>query len=308
MQFLEQFLEMMLAERGIAKNSLYAYKRDMQDFNEYLFKNKIDSVEARPDHIRAFIRYLSDNKMSARSIARKISAVRNYYHFLITENITKDNPANLIDIPKYNTKLPDTLSIEDIKKILDVCGVDNSPEGIRLLAMIQLLYASGIRVSELVSLKLTSLSIDKMSNKINNYITIVGKGSKERIVIINSQALEAIAKYLPYRSLFISNKQGNGYLFPSKSSFGHMTRQNFAILLKQIAICAGLDPERVSPHILRHSFASHLLSGGADLRVIQELLGHADIATTQLYTHLETKHLEKTISEYHPLSHIKYDD
>lgn len=303
MQFLEQFLEMMLAERGIAKNSLYAYRRDMIDFSDYLTIKKIPSIiEVMPDDIRGFIRHLSDNDISARSIARKISSIRNYYHFLITENITKDNPALLIDIPKYRVNLPSILSIEDIKQILNACMINASPEGTRLFAMIHLLYASGLRVSELVSLKLTNLSIDHLSNRINNYINVVGKRNKERLVIINEQALDAIVKYLPYRSLFITSKEGSPYLFPSKSSTGYMTRQNFALLLKQIAIKTGLDPEKISPHILRHSFASHLLSGGADLRVIQELLGHTDIATTQIYTHLETKHLKDVISQFHPLS------
>lgn len=303
MQFLEQFLEMMLAERAIAKNSLYAYKRDMLDFSHYLTTHKIFSVtEVTSDDIRSFIRHLAGNNISARSIARKISSIRNYYHFLITENITKDNPALLVDIPKYRVELPSILSLEDIKEILNSCTIDTSPEGIRLFAMIHLLYASGLRVSELVSLKLTNLSIDVVLNKINNYINVVGKRNKERLVIINEQALDAIVKYLPYRTLFITNKEGSPYLFPSKSAAGYMTRQNFALLLKQIAITTGIDPDKISPHILRHSFASHLLSGGADLRVIQELLGHTDIATTQIYTHLETKHLREVIEQFHPLS------
>lgn len=305
MQFLEQFLEMMLAERGTAKNSLYAYRRDMLDFAEYLTTNRIYSVtEVKSEDVRSFIRSLSSKKISPRSIARKISSIRSYYHFLITENITKENPALLIDIPKYRVALPSILSIEDIKQLLNSCITDKSPEGIRLFAMIHLLYASGLRVTELVSLKLTNLSIDKLSGTINNYITVVGKRSKERIVIINKQALDAIAKYLPYRTLFMQNKEGSPYVFPSKSAFGYMTRQNFALLLKQVAITSGIDPEKISPHVLRHSFASHLLSGGADLRVIQELLGHTDIATTQIYTHLDTKHLKETIEQFHPLSNL----
>ncbi len=303
MQFLEQFLEMMLAERGIARNSFIAYKRDMLDFDLYLKNHKItDPLSVTSENIRAFIRHLAEQKIAPRSIARKISAIRSYYHFLISENLTENNPAHLIDMPKYHNALPNILSIDDIRCLLEYGEADKSPENLRLLAMMHLLYASGLRVSELVSLKLANLSIDAESARINNHINVMGKGSKERIVIINERALAAIASYLPFRSIFLSNKQGSTYLFPSKSAFGYMTRQNFALLLKQVALKCGLDPESVSPHALRHSFASHLLAGGADLRVIQELLGHADIATTQIYTHLEVEHLKKTIEQFHPAS------
>lgn len=307
MIYLEQFLEMMVAERGLAKNSLYAYKRDLLDFHEYLTKKKIHNpLNVETEDVRSFIIYLGEKSLSARSVARKISAIRNYYHFLISENITKNNPAELIVMPKYRPKLPGVLSVADIKQLLEAGSHGSSPEDFRLLAMIHLLYASGLRVTEMVSLKLTNLSIDLSSGQINNHIHVKGKGGKERIVIINKQALEAIAKYLSLRQIFISNKAGAPYLFPSKSSTGFMTRQNFALLLKQAAINAGLDPSNISPHILRHSFASHLLAGGADLRVIQELLGHADIATTQIYTHLDVAHLEDTIKQFHPASSMKF--
>lgn len=303
MQFLEQFLEMMLAERGIAKNSFYAYRRDLLDFDSYLTKQKISNpLHTSAEDIRSFIRQLTKQNISPRSIARKISAIRGYYHFLISENLTKDNPAHLIDMPKYHNALPNILSINNIKTLLEFGERDKSPENLRLLAMMHLLYASGLRVSELVSLKLSNLSINMESGQINNYINVLGKGNKARIVIINKKALEAIANYLPFRSIFISNKQGSPHLFPSKSSNGYMTRQNFALLLKQVALKCGLNPELISPHTLRHSFASHLLAGGADLRVIQELLGHSDIATTQIYTHLEVEHLKKTIEQFHPAS------
>lgn len=303
MRFLEQFLEMMLAERGIAHNSFIAYQKDMLDFDLYLKNQKItDPLSVTSDDIRSFIRYLSEHKIAPRSIARKISAIRSYYHFLISENLTTNNPAHLIDMPKYHNALPNILSVDDIRRLLEYGRADKSPENLRLLAMMHLLYASGLRVSELVSLKLANLSIDVLSGRINNYINIIGKGNKERIVIINEKALAAIASYLPFRTMFLTNKQGGPYLFPSKSASGYMTRQNFALLLKQAALKCGLDSENISPHVLRHSFASHLLAGGADLRVIQELLGHADISTTQIYTHLEVEHLKKTIEQFHPAS------
>jgi integrase/recombinase XerD len=169
--------------------------------------------------------------------------------------------------------------------------------------MISLLYASGIRVSELVSLKTTNLSINQATSVINNYISVTGKGAKERIVIINDVALKNLKEYLSYRTIFLPNPDKDKlYLFPSKSSFGHMTRQNFALLLKNTSVNAGLDPARISPHVLRHSFASHLLAGGADLRVIQELLGHSDISTTQIYTHVRHEKLKEVVEKHHPLS------
>jgi integrase/recombinase XerD len=176
MQFLEQFLEMMLAERGIARNSFIAYKRDMLDFDLYLKNHKItDPLSVTSENIRAFIRYLAEQKIAPRSIARKISAIRSYYHFLISENLTDNNPAHLIDMPKYHNALPNILSIDDIRLLLEYGEADKSPENLRLLAMMHLLYASGLRVSELVSLKLANLSIDAESARINNHINVMGQ-------------------------------------------------------------------------------------------------------------------------------------
>lgn len=304
-QFLEQFLEAMLAERGISKNSLMAYKSDMLDFSAWLS----NQAEKEPtllttDSLRGFIRILSEKGITPRSIARKISTLRSYYHFLISENITKNNPAQLLDLPKYQPQLPSALSIEDIKHLISYAEQGNSPENIRLLAMIHLLYASGLRVSELVSLKLTNLMIEASTGNLKNHINVTGKGSKERIVIINDRARIALSNYLRVRGGFVSkaNSIGALYLFPSVAKQGYMTRQNFALLLKQAAIFAGLNPEKISPHTLRHTFASHLLAGGADLRVIQELLGHSDISTTQVYTHVQTEHLDRVIKDFHPAS------
>lgn len=294
MLFIEQFLEMMLAERGVAKNSVISYSRDLNDFVAYL--KRADVTAVAPDDIREYIHFLSKNKVGPRSIARKISAIRSFYGFLISESLVKENPAQLIDMPKYSVPLPSMLSVEEIKRLLEAC-VGDSHENIRLKAMVSLLYASGLRVSELVSLKVTDISG-------NNYIRVVGKGNKERAVIITDKALQHVKKYLECRDFFIKNPaKTNLYLFPSSSSSGYMTRQNFALLLKQAAIKAGLDPEKLSPHVLRHSFASHLLAGGADLRVIQELLGHADISTTQIYTHVQVDKLKETLDNFHPMSH-----
>ena len=303
MQFIEQFLEMMLAERGIAKNSLLSYKRDLKDFQEFLTKVKLTEFEVKDSNINQFITELAKSRLSPRSINRKISTLKTYFIFLISENHTDYNPVLVVDLPRYTSKLPEFLSIDDIKILLEYCGQDSSPERIRLNAMIHLLYASGMRVSELASLKITDITSGNNFSEIRKSFLIKGKGLKERIVVINDQAKEALEQYLEIRDIFCTgkNSKSRGYFFVSHSAQGHMTRQNFALLLKKASINSGLNPDIISPHALRHSFASHLLENGADLRVIQELLGHSDISTTQIYTHVQTAHLKKTLKEFHPL-------
>ncbi|MCC8376789.1 MAG: site-specific tyrosine recombinase XerD [Rickettsia endosymbiont of Graphium doson] len=303
MEFISQFLEMLLAERALSKNSILSYKRDLLDFHNYLAKQKLSELNITTDNIRNWVEYLAENGLQARSINRKISTIKSYYEFLISENHTNLNPLLNIDLPKYQNKLPEILSIDDIKSLLEYCSQDTSPEGIRLNAMIYLLYASGLRVSELVSLKLSDILSNKVSREVKKIFSVLGKGNKERIIVINEPAINSLVKYLAVRDNFVNKTKPKNliYLFPSSSAAGYMTRQNFAILLKSAALYAGLNPEHISPHVLRHSFASHLLEGGADLRVIQELLGHADISTTQIYTHLQTNHLKKALL-HHPLN------
>ncbi|WP_040257542.1 site-specific tyrosine recombinase XerD [Rickettsia hoogstraalii] len=304
MEFISQFLEMLLAERALSKNSILSYKRDLFDFQNYLAKQRLSELNITTENIRDWIEYLASNDLQARSINRKISTIKSYYEFLISENHTAFNPVLNVDLPKYQNKLPEILSIDQIKSLLEYCSQDNSPEGIRLNAMIHLLYASGLRVSELVSLKLTDILTNKTSKgEVRKIFSVLGKGNKERVIVINEQAVISIAKYLAIRDIFVNKAKPKNliYLFPSSALAGYMTRQNFAILLKSAALYANLNPEHISPHILRHSFASHLLEGGADLRVIQELLGHADISTTQIYTHLQANHLKKALL-HHPLN------
>lgn len=305
MNFIEQFLEMMIAERGISKNSLISYKRDLLDFKSFLFQNKLVEFEATLADVQNYVIYLAKAKLAARSINRKISTLKSYYEFLISEAHLKYNPVLMIDLPRYSAKLPDCLNIEEVKTLINHCENDKSPDGVRLNAMVNLLYASGLRVSELVSLKVASILINKSSGTISKIFTITGKGNKERAIIINDQTIAAITEYLKTGKNLVkgpNDKTAIIYLFPSASKQGYMTRQNFALLLKHAALACGLNPARVSPHVLRHSFATHLLHGGADLRVIQELLGHADISTTQIYTHLQTEHLKKTLDNCHPLN------
>lgn len=307
MEFIEQFLEMMIAERGISKNSLLSYKRDLLDFKNFLLQKKLSERQIFTENIQNFIMDLASNKLAARSINRKISTLKTYYEFLISEGYIDYNPALMIDLPKYQAKLPNCLNDQEIKTLMAYLENDKTPEGLRLKAMISLLYASGLRVSELVGIKYANILINQGANEIKKVFNIIGKGNKERAIIINEQAVSAIADYLKIREIFISDKNSKSslYLFPSHAGLGCITRQGFALLLKQAALNAGLDPSTISPHVLRHSFATHLLHGGASLRVIQELLGHADISTTQIYTHLQTEHLKNTLDNYHPLSKAK---
>ena len=302
MQYLERFLESFLAEKGGARNSILAYKKDFQDFGFYLKKTaRISEEIVSTADIEKYIIYLSKNKLQARSIARKVAAIRSYCHFLITEKMLNSNPASLVDIPKYRPSLPSVLSVEEIRDLVSYCDDDTSDEGRRLSAMIHLLYSSGLRVSELVSLKLADVLVHGTSIR-DNFI-IQGKGSKERIVITNDYAILKVEEYLKVRGSFVDKKYplNKIYLFPSRAAQGYMTRQNFAVNLKNAAINAGLDFNRVSPHALRHSFATHLLSNGADLRSIQVLLGHSDISTTQIYTQVDNGRLASAI-RLHPLA------
>jgi integrase/recombinase XerD len=303
----EEFLDMMLSERGISQNSYLAYKKDLLDYIAFINNISIEYENVSQADIRSYIQNLSKNALNPRSIARKISSIKNFYKFLVSENIISSNPLIFINLPKYAKKLPNYLTIDEITKLIEIFKIKPSLETIRLKAMINLLYSTGLRVSELVSLKLSDIPINKYTNKIQNSLTVSGKGQKERIVIINENAVDSLQEYLKIRDYFINtmNFKSTQHLFSSKSSEGHMTRQNFAILLKNAAMEAGLDIDRVSPHTLRHSFATHLLSGGADLRVIQKLLGHTDISTTQIYTHVNSSELKKVIDKYHPLSKKK---
>ncbi len=304
MLYLNQYLETIQAERAASENTIISYKKDLEDFAEYLKNKSKGELHTEANDIDQYIIFLSKNNIAPRSINRKISAVKNYYNFLLSENHIDYNPALLVDLPKYSSKLPNILSVEQIKLILDFCNSSDADDATRMRAMIHLMYASGMRVSELVSIKVKDLVSGVSGDlQIRNNFSIKGKGGKDRIVVINDSAKAALCDYLAIRDRFIFGKSSKAkeYFFASSSALGHMTRQNFAKQLKKIALESSLDPAMVSPHVLRHSFASHLLEGGADLRVIQELLGHADISTTQIYTHVRSELLKKTIDNFHPL-------
>lgn len=289
---IESFLEMMTAERGAALNTTESYARDLLDAASFL-KAKSESFETvMPATLQAYLASL--NGFSPRTVARRLSSLRQFFHFLYTEKIRTDDPAVALESPKQPQRLPSSLSADDIALIISTARACND---VRLVAMLELLYASGMRVSELVTLPLTSMR--KLEHLAQPFLIVRGKGNKERIVPLHDTAVDALNAYLTLE------KNETPWLFPSRGQSGHLTRQRFGQMLKEMALKAGLDPEKISPHTLRHSFASHLLAGGADLRVIQELLGHADISTTQIYTHVEQERLTKLVTDHHPLAKKK---
>jgi integrase/recombinase XerD len=288
---IESFLEMMAAERGAAFNTLESYRCDLEDAESFITKRKESLTTAQKNTLEAYIKSLHKRAFSPRTIARRLSSLRQFFHFLYTENIRKDDPTSLLDTPKQARSLPKSLTSDEIKILIEAAHTE---EDLRLAAMLELLYASGLRVSELVTLPASA--IQKIASETQPFLIVRGKGNKERLVPLHATALEALQAYLALRI------EPSPWLFPSSSKKGHLTRQRFGQMLKNLALKAGLDPEKISPHTLRHSFASHLLANGADLRVIQELMGHSDISTTQIYTHIEREKLIRLVTDHHPLA------
>lgn len=305
-RFVEQFIEMMVAERGASANTVAAYQRDLFDFLIYIEKAG-DSLTAIPrEKVEAFLAGLSKAGLSAQTVARKLSALRQLFQFMYTEKLRADNPTATLETPRMGKRLPQTLTVEDMKGLLEAARADSSPKGLRLQAMVELMYGAGLRVSELVGLKLSALQAKEGATKIDtDFLLVRGKGNKERLVPVHGRAREALSNYLAVRPQFMQEKKASPWLFPYHRADGYLTRQQFGVLLKELAVKANIDPEKLSPHTLRHSFASHLLEGGADLRVIQELLGHSDISTTQIYTHVAGERLKKLVQENHPLAKKK---
>ncbi|MDP2815531.1 MAG: site-specific tyrosine recombinase XerD, partial [Rectinemataceae bacterium] len=275
-----------------------AYRRDLQQYGA-LIKNR-SVLESSRDDVRSYLQDLSRKAYSSQSTARKLSALRSFFAFLMSEGHRHNNPTADLEAPKTSRRLPRYMTAKDIAKLLDTSHQDTSPEGIRLSAMIEIAYASGLRVSELVELK--TYALHGSGRQLKNFLLVKGKGNKERMVPFNQSAHDALSAYLAIRNQWVTTKQSSPWLFPSGSKSGHLTRVRFGQMLKKLALEAGFDPEKISPHVLRHSFASHLLAGGADLRVVQELLGHSDIATTQIYTHIEHTRLASAILKHHPLA------
>jgi integrase/recombinase XerD len=234
--------------------------------------------------------------MAPRTAARRLSALLQFFKFLLVEGMRADDPTSVIDAPRQGRPLPKILSEGEVTALIETARANESPEGIRLAAMLELLYASGLRVSELVALPLGTVARGERA------IIVRGKGDKERMVPLGEQALRAVRDYLAVRPSFLAKGQVSRWLFPSRAASGHLTRMRCGQLLKDLAVKAGVDPGKLSPHVLRHAFATHLLGHGADLRSVQQMLGHADISTTQIYTHVDVERLTTLVTTHHPLA------
>lgn len=305
-QTIEIFLEMLSAERGAAANTISAYRRDLEDFRKFLRRRARLIAAAAPPDISAYVAEASATGLKATSLARRLSAVRQLYKFLVAEGQVTADPTLGQAGPRKERALPKTLNVAEVDRLIETAaqragkakGLERL-RAVRLHCLIEMLYATGMRVSELVSLPRDVLAGDA------RVLTIKGKGGRERLVPLNSKARAALEHYLQLgreSNDAVAATVATKWLFPSKSTQGHLTRQRFGQDLKDLAAEAGLDPDRISPHVLRHAFASHLLDRGADLRSVQQLLGHADISTTEIYTHVLEERLKKLVHEHHPLA------
>ncbi|MCJ9430486.1 site-specific tyrosine recombinase XerD [Kordiimonas marina] len=291
---IDGFLEMLAAEKGRAKNSLMAYRRDLDDFRE-TSNAKLESATA--EDIRAYLADLHARGMKPGTVARRLSALRQFYLFLYSEGIRTDNPAKNIESPRIGQPLPKVLSEADVDRLLDTAA-EQAESGkvadLRLHALMETLYATGLRVSELVTLPRRAVGPDTA------LIMVTGKGGRERMVPLGTKARQALMAYI--QSLDASDGSPSKYLFPSSGKEGFLTRRRVGQLMKDLAVAAGVMPSALSPHKLRHAFATHLLAHGADLRAVQQMLGHADISTTQIYTHVLEERLKSLVLTKHPLS------
>jgi len=308
-RLIDLYLDMLAAERGAAANTLEAYRRDLEDFSAHLAEQGGSVARADSDAIRGYLGRLNERGFSAASVARRLSAIRQLYRFLYAEGNRKDDPAAAIEGPKRGRALPKVLSVSHVDQLLTVARKGMVGDGAmserlraaRLACLLEVLYATGMRVSELVALPASAAQRDQ------RMLIVRGKGNKERLVPLNESAKQAMRDYLALREeaatkLKKSSTKTAKWLFPSFGASGHLTRQHFARDLKALAAATGLKPKQVSPHVLRHAFASHLLQNGADLRSVQTLLGHADISTTQIYTHVLEERLKSLVRDLHPLA------
>jgi integrase/recombinase XerD len=290
----EAFLEMLAAERGAAALTLDAYGRDLADFAGFLGRTPIDAADE--SDLRRYLARLEATGLSPRTAARRLSALRQFHKFLLSDGIRADDPTASLDGPRQGRRLPKLLSETEVTALIAAAARNRTPEGLRLSAILELLYASGLRISELVTLPLAAVARGEA------YITVRGKGGKERLVPIGGGARAALDAYLAIRAGFLEPDKPARWLFPSRGAGGHLTRNRCGQLLKALALEAGIDPAKLSPHVLRHAFATHLLAHGADLRSVQQMLGHADIATTEIYTHVDVDRLTRLVTTAHPLA------
>jgi integrase/recombinase XerD len=296
---LEAFLEMLSAERGAARLTLVAYRNDLIDLSGFLAARGIALDGAESGALHDYLAAAGTRRLAPRTLARRLSAIRQFYRFLLTESFRADDPTSGLDTPRLGRPLPKMLSEAEVARLIATSQAWPNEEGVRLRCVLELLYATGLRISELVTLPAAAAQRDP------RFMLVRGKGGKERMVPLSPPSRQALAEYLACRPQFLPDGKPSRYLFPSRGREGHLTRQRCGQLLKELALGANLDPARLSPHVLRHAFASHLLDHGADLRSVQQMLGHADIATTQIYTHVQSDRLRRLVEAAHPLARRK---
>ncbi|MDD6184987.1 MAG: site-specific tyrosine recombinase XerD [Bacteroidales bacterium] len=285
-----RFRQYLVYEKGLSPKSVEAYLHDVQLLADFLGEDKI--ADATFEELQKFLKHLYESDFNARSQARIVSGMRAFYRYLIYANVREDDPTELLDAPKIGMHLPDVLTVEEIQSIMDVIDL-STPEGHRNRAMVEVMYGCGLRVSELVTLRLSNLFFD------NGFIKVVGKGNKERLIPIGKTAINAVNQYVEGKRKLLKIKKGEeDYVFLNRRG-AHLTREMVFMLVKKWVAAAGID-KTVSPHTFRHSFATHLIEGGADLRAVQEMLGHESITTTEIYTHLDQDYLRTNIALFHP--------
>lgn len=294
---IDSFLEMLAAERGATQNTLQAYLADLEDFLVYLNQNQESFSSVSRVSIQRYFEQLGQEGKAARTAARKLSCLRQFYLFLVKEGLRADDPTHLLQPPHLPQTLPKYLNELEVETLLVACDtLDDLRRSLVAKAALEILYSSGLRISELLNLRKDSIKSD------TKILRIYGKGGKERLIPISKSGVLAALELQKFdRALY------SPFLFPGRIAMNHLTRQGFDKILYQVALQANIDPQRLSPHVLRHSFASHMLAHGADLRSLQMMLGHTDISTTQIYTHLQTDHLQKMLETHHPLAHVVKD-
>jgi integrase/recombinase XerD len=297
-RLIENFLDMMSAERGASSNTLAAYRRDLLDFGGALARAGATFGAAAAGDVKRYIVSLSG--MATSTQARRLSALRQFFAYLYGEGIRQDDPTGTVESPRRERPLPKILSRHDVESLIACAREGEDAEAVRLVCILEVLYASGLRVSELVSLPVSA------ARNRDGFLLVMGKGRKERLAPLNAAARRAIKDFFAVRMEFLpKGVKESKYLFPSRSAEGHLTRRRLHQMLKELALKANIDPDKLSPHVLRHAFATHLVEGGADLRSVQTMLGHADIATTQIYTHVASDRLRDVVLSAHPLAKNK---
>lgn len=298
--WIDNFLNMMRSTRNASANTLAAYRGDLTEFAHFVGRRQTTPERASVDHVRGYLRAINEKGLAASTAARRLSALKRFFRFVAEMGFREDDPTSSLDGPKLGQRLPKYLSETEVDALIEAARRRPGADGIRLLAMMEILYATGLRVSELVNLPVSAFLRE------SPVLIVNGKGGKERMVPLGEPAQDAVRDYMLVRESFMPKGRVRGraerYLFVSRGKEGHLTRARFGQMIKELATEAGLDRKKVSPHVLRHSFASHLLANGADLRALQQMLGHADISTTQIYTHVMEERLRALVETSHPLA------